>query len=89
MKYSSEAAFVDSSLAVPSADSGDAPSFAVAVEFVSESGDLLVFALPFGSFAPDQAPVEIEMFLDFSPLADLDQPDAPYFSLILISKYRR
>ncbi|MGB0927580.1 MAG: beta strand repeat-containing protein, partial [Pikeienuella sp.] len=38
-----------------------------------EGDTLLVFALPFGSFAPDQAPVEIEMFLDFSPLADLDQ----------------
>lgn len=35
---------------------------------------LLVFELPFGSFTSNQLPVEIELTLDFSPLADLDEP---------------
>ncbi len=34
---------------------------------------LLVFELPYGSFTPNQAPVAIDLVLDFSPLADLDQ----------------
>ncbi|MEL6793939.1 MAG: LEPR-XLL domain-containing protein, partial [Pseudomonadota bacterium] len=35
---------------------------------------LLVFQLPYGSFAPNQAPVDIELTLDYSNLADLDVP---------------
>ncbi|MEO1495194.1 MAG: hypothetical protein AAFV19_23875, partial [Pseudomonadota bacterium] len=35
---------------------------------------LLVFELPYGSFTPNQAPVAIDLVLDFSPLADLDAP---------------
>ncbi|MEM7312851.1 MAG: hypothetical protein AAF497_06840, partial [Planctomycetota bacterium] len=34
---------------------------------------LVVIELPYGSFSPNQAPVEIELVLDFSPLADLDE----------------
>ncbi len=40
-----------------------------------EAGDqLVVFELPFGSFTPQQPPVELMMKLDVSQLADLDQP---------------
>ncbi|MEO0760559.1 MAG: hypothetical protein AAFZ09_01940, partial [Pseudomonadota bacterium] len=35
---------------------------------------LVVLSLPFGSFAPEQVPVEIELTLDVSPLADVDVP---------------
>lgn len=35
---------------------------------------LLVFSAPFGSFTPNQTPIEIELTLDFSPLADLSEP---------------
>ena len=35
---------------------------------------LVVFQLPFGSFAPSQTPVEIDVTLTLSDLADIDQP---------------
>lgn len=35
---------------------------------------LLVFQLPYGSFAPNQAPVDIELTVDYSNLADIDAP---------------
>lgn len=45
------------------------------IEVTGIEGDtLLVFQLPYGSFAPGQIPVSIELLVDYSNLADLDEP---------------
>jgi len=40
----------------------------------AEGDTLLVFTLPYGSFSPEQAPVDIELNLDFDPRMDLSPP---------------
>ncbi|MEM7491656.1 MAG: LEPR-XLL domain-containing protein, partial [Pseudomonadota bacterium] len=40
----------------------------------AEGDTLLVVSLPYGSFSPGNPPVDVELSLDLSELADLDQP---------------
>lgn len=48
------------------------PLIISAADFGAQAGDtLVVFELPYGSFSPGNPPVDIDVVLDFSPLADL------------------
>ncbi len=50
------------------------PLIISAADFGAQAGDtLVVFELPYGSFSPGNPAVDIDVVLDFSPLADLDE----------------
>jgi fimbrial isopeptide formation D2 family protein/uncharacterized repeat protein (TIGR01451 family) len=50
------------------------PLIISAADFGAQPGDtLIVFELPYGSFSPGNPPVDIDVILDFSPLADLSE----------------
>lgn len=53
-------------------DAAGDPLIVSAADFGAQAGDtLVVFELPYGSFSPGNPPVDINVVLDFSPLADL------------------
>lgn len=55
-------------------DAAGNPIIVSAADFGAQAGDtLIVFELPYGSFSPGNPPVDIDVILDFSPLADLSQ----------------
>lgn len=56
-------------------DTAGRPLVITASELGARPGDtLLVLRLPFGSFAPDQPPVPVQLTLQLSALADVDAP---------------